>query len=81
MEVKTKIQHEQIREGLKCCPTMEESKDHELRAQRRLWYDKKASGYICLFRGHIKSKKQARKEYMGEEKQKAKKTNLDEKWI
>ena len=64
-----------MREGLKCFPTMEESKDHELWAQRRLWYDKKASGKKCLFREHSKSEKQACKEHMGEKKQKIEEQN------
>ena len=64
-----------MKKGLKYFPTMEESKDHELRAQRRLRYDKKASGQKCLFREHNKSEKQARKEHMSEEKQKTEEQN------
>ena len=72
-KVKTKIQHEKMRESLMCFLTMKESKNHKLRAQRSCDTIKKASGQRIPFqkreKKHSKSEKQAYKEHMGEEEQ------------
>ena len=67
-EVKTKIQHEKMRESLKCFPTMKESKNHKLLSTGKVVIRQKASGWIMPVqkKKHSKSREQVRKEHTSE---------------